>query len=433
MTLLIHLVYSWISPRHLIPLIMKFFCPNWPTMVSEVLPWSGSGATLLNVINLFLLTVVSPLLQKLPTVSHKDQSSHPYYFPFILMILTNLPIYYPLSFSDDSNLFYSHSNLNVLFDTVNSELNNISSWIKANKLSLNINKTSFMLFSKKVIHPPQPIYIDNNQILRTDCTKFLGMYIDQDLSWKHHVNYLCKLISRNVGVINKLKHFFPEEILVTLYNTLILPYINYGILAWGNSGIVQINRLLILQKKAFRIINQTDYLAHCDPLFYKHNSLKIGDIYLLQLGIFMFRLNSDSLPRSICSLFTKNEDVHSHFTRHCKEFHQLFARTTLSYRTFKHEGPRLWYSLDSILKNTPILLILSNVNLRIFCWLNTCKWFTGLSMTCPVCLYLIYYTLNCSLIFFLFRGVLTRQALLLRGLLPHAFNFSSFFYHSLCT
>ena len=132
-------------------------------------------------------------------------------------------------FADDSNLFYSHSNLNVLFDTVNSELNNISSWIKANKLSLNINKTSFMLFSKKVIHPPQPIYIDNNQILRTDCTKFLGMYIDQDLSWKHHVNYLCKLISRNVGVINKLKHFFPEEVLVTLYNTLFC--LIYGILA----------------------------------------------------------------------------------------------------------------------------------------------------------------------------------------------------------
>ena len=259
-------------------------------------------------------------------------------------------------FADDSNLFYTHSNLNVLFDTVNSELNNISSWIRANKLSLNIKKTSFMLFSKKVTHHPQIVYIDNNQIPRTDCLKFLGLYIDQDLSWKQHVNYLCKIISRNVGIINKLKHFFPREVLVTLYNALILPYINYGILAWGNSGIAQINRLLILQKKAFRIINYTDYLAHCDPLFYKHNSLKISDIYLLQLGIFMYKLNSNNLPQSICSLFTKNINIHDHFTRQCNEFHQSFARTTLSYRTIKHEGPRLWYSLDSNLKSTSTLI-----------------------------------------------------------------------------
>ena len=92
-----------------------------------------------------------------------------------------------------------------------------------------------------------------------ESTKFLGIYIDSDLSWKIHVNYLCKLISRNTGILNKLKHEFPTHILLSLYNTLILPYLNYGILAWGNGTKAQLEKLLIIQKRAIRNINHAGF------------------------------------------------------------------------------------------------------------------------------------------------------------------------------
>ena len=94
--------------------------------------------------------------------------------------------------------------------------------------------------------------------------KFLGLFIDNKLSWKPQTVYLNNLLSRNVGVINKMKSMFPSHIiLLLLYSTLVLPYINYGILAWGNSSKSQLDRLSITQKRVMRIIeNEPIDLPH---------------------------------------------------------------------------------------------------------------------------------------------------------------------------
>ena len=100
-------------------------------------------------------------------------------------------------FADDSNLFFSHSDLAFLTDTVNSELKSVVNWFRANKLSLNISKTCYMLFSNTVCDLPRKIMIDDSTIVKTDCCKFLGLYIDSRLTWRNHIDYLCKIISRN--------------------------------------------------------------------------------------------------------------------------------------------------------------------------------------------------------------------------------------------
>ena len=129
------------------------------------------------------------------------------------------------TFADDSNLFISHNDIEVLFNIVNSELTCIANWIKANKLSLNIQKTNYMLFSNTITPISTDIIFDNSPISRVNCTKFLGIFIDDKLSWNQHVNYICNLISRNVGILNKLKYIFPSHILYNVYNALILPHI----------------------------------------------------------------------------------------------------------------------------------------------------------------------------------------------------------------
>ena len=92
-----------------------------------------------------------------------------------------------------------------------------------------------MLFSNSVISLPSDIVFVNLSINQTNCIKLLGLFIDAKLSWNDHVNYLYKLISRNIGIINKLKYFVPSKILYNI-NALIIPYISYGILAWGNTS-----------------------------------------------------------------------------------------------------------------------------------------------------------------------------------------------------
>ena len=96
-------------------------------------------------------------------------------------------------FADDTNLFISDSNIENLFETMNEELRKVANWFKANKLSLNISKTKCSLFHstrkrKDIRNILPPLHIDNVPIKREFVTKFLGVYLDENITWKHRVN-----------------------------------------------------------------------------------------------------------------------------------------------------------------------------------------------------------------------------------------------------
>ena len=250
-----------------------------------------------------------------------------------------------LLFADDSNIFYSHRNPKFLLDTINAELHHVAEWIKTNKLSLNLDKTHFMLFSNSLKNLPGNIIFDETPLKQVQNSKFLGIVIDENLSWKPHVNNVCNIISRNIGMINKLKHFFPQTILKSLYYAIIYPYLSYGILAWGYASRTLTDRILLLQKKALRIICNTDYLAHTEPLFLSNNILKFNEIYSLQLGIFMFLLNNNKLPHIFDTMFQRNQHFHNYPTRQSGSYHLPKTRTLFANHIFTFAGPKLWNSL----------------------------------------------------------------------------------------
>ena len=131
------------------------------------------------------------------------------------------------------------------------------------------------------------IILDDVSLDRVNSTKFLGVTIDENLTWKKHIDAISKTISRNAGMLTKLKHFVPENILYTLYCTLILPYINYGIIIWGSACKLYLDKIFKLQKWAIRTISNSHYRSHTGPLFLKHNILNVYDTYKLSIGIFM--------------------------------------------------------------------------------------------------------------------------------------------------
>ena len=146
-------------------------------------------------------------------------------------------------------------------------LENIAQWIFANRLSLNLDKTNFILFSNSISDLPGNIYFNNVKIKKVKSTKFLGLFIDDRMSWKIHTNYLCLFPSRNAGVIYKLKLMFPPYVLQMLYSTLMLPYLNYGILAWGSSLKLQLEQILVVQKKSNTNNLQCTYSYSLEPSF----------------------------------------------------------------------------------------------------------------------------------------------------------------------
>ena len=220
-----------------------------------------------------------------------------------------------ICFADDTNLFLSHRNPNTLINQLNNELKFVQSWIHANKLSLNIDKTHYMIFSNSLNVLPGNVKINNIDLTQVESTKFLGLHIDEDLSWKTHISYLNTILSRNTGILNKLKQFFPDHILNSIYSTLISPYLSYGILAWGNTTHLLLDSLFRIQKRAIRIINHAEYLSHTNHLFHQNKILTLPDLFYYNLGIFMYKLSANELPTIFLHMFQRNRSARFIVTR----------------------------------------------------------------------------------------------------------------------
>ena len=117
---------------------------------------------------------------------------------------------------------------------------------------------------QKVVKYPI-LRINNIEIERVTQFNFLGLILSSNLKWNKHIDHISLKLSRVVGIMYRLKQIYPQSILLMIYNTLMLPHLNYCILAWG-LNVTEGHRIHLLQKKALRIITNDDYLAHTEPI-----------------------------------------------------------------------------------------------------------------------------------------------------------------------
>lgn len=155
-----------------------------------------------------------------------------------------------IMFADDTNLFFNGKNLDDLICTVNAELQKFCLWFKLNKLSLNIKKTNFILFGRKQQDGASPkIYIDNTQVEKTNKTKFLGVIINQALTWTDHITVIKQKVQKSVGIISRLRNTLPQSIMISLYHTLVAPYYEYCNMVWAMESTTALNKLFVTQKR----------------------------------------------------------------------------------------------------------------------------------------------------------------------------------------
>lgn len=219
-----------------------------------------------------------------------------------------------LSFADDTTLYVSHSNINELFSIANEQLNNLFTWFCANKLCLNESKTKYIVIRPSYMRTDLTklnIAINGTQLDRigNDCPlkscKFLGIHIDENLTWKYHINQVKKNVSGALFSLKQVKRALPSDCLKTLYYSLIHSHFTYGIIAWGNSNL---KSLVPLQKRAIRAIYNAPYNSHTDPRFKSSGILKISDLFVYQSLIFMYDYLLSRLPPSFNGTFTMNCD-----------------------------------------------------------------------------------------------------------------------------
>ncbi len=176
-------------------------------------------------------------------------------------------------FADDTTIFASSNNIIQLYSTINSDLNDLVDWFRANKLSLNASKTNYMLFSNNIKLPENlNIEIDSDIIERKTCCKFLGLFIDDKLTWSDHIAYTRSKISKSLYAINRMKNMIDTSHLKTLYDSLVHSYLSYGTILWGSTYPSYLNAIRICQRKAVRCVFKSAYNAHTGPFFKKVGS-----------------------------------------------------------------------------------------------------------------------------------------------------------------
>src|SRR5260221_10817254 len=150
---------------------------------------------------------------------------------------------------------------------INTELELVAQWLRSNLLSLNLLKTAYMVFTKqKVRH--MNLLLQSSIISQVSETKFLGVIINEELSWSPHLIQVCNKISKNVGVIAKARHLLPQDDVCLLYHSLVEPYLNYCCMVWASDEKSRIlDKILKIPKKYCRLITFSHFQAQSGPLF----------------------------------------------------------------------------------------------------------------------------------------------------------------------
>ncbi len=175
---------------------------------------------------------------------------------------------------------------------INNELSKICTWLIVNKLSLNVSKTKYTVFHTKQKNIKSPIIkINDNIIENVKDFNFLGLTINENLSWKSHADTIANSVSKTTRILNRLKDLLPQKIKITLYNSMIASHLNYCILAWG----YEYSRLNKIPRRVIRIINLSKYNDHTESIFKKLKLLKLEDMLKLNESQFYYKLENKKL------------------------------------------------------------------------------------------------------------------------------------------
>ena len=255
-------------------------------------------------------------------------------------------------FADDTSIFHSNKNINFLETTVNTELIKVSNWLKANKLTLNVSKSSCMIF-----HPPQkqinePTIKINDEIIKnaTSC-KYLGVILDQHLTWKDHISYINLKLSRAIGLLSKLRHSMQPDMLKMVFHSLFLSHINYASNCWSSATDNLQSTLRNNMNKAVRIMTFNGKFTNVENLYNDLTLLNFDSHINFNIGKLFWKLHNDELPQCIQNTLKTQPNQPQ---RSCTNNRYIsLGRTHYKRNSICNRGNILWSTLPKKVKDSP--------------------------------------------------------------------------------
>ena len=279
-------------------------------------------------------------------------------------------------FADDTNIFYQSNDLITLQSVVNKELKKLSIWLNANRLSLNISKTNFVIFAAK--NKPLTtvtLLLNKKAIEQKDHVKYLGILLDSQLTFKAHITSVSKKIARATGMMNRIRNFVNEQTLRMLYYSLIYPFILYGIPIWGNADVTNLEPIHIIQKKAARIIkDKNNFIGdsyvkeHSGPLFKDLELLTVFDVFKCETLKFVYQSLKKSNPPQFHNFYSYSITTHDTAAMRNRDLRTPTVRTTTyGLKSLKYVGALLWNSIPNPLRIAPTNMCFARFVKKSFC------------------------------------------------------------------
>ena len=222
-------------------------------------------------------------------------------------------------YADDANIIIKADSFEEIQSKLEILLEKLQSWVYSNGLKLNIKKTKYMIFANR--HKIDiDVKLNGIPIERSNCERFLGVLVDDSLSWSDHIKSLASKISRNSGIVYKLKGIVPESVLKTLYNSFIQSNLNYCSSVWGLRSKNLVEPLFRAQKKAVRAIENRynsffynkdsgECACHTKEIFARNKLLTVHNLIAKNCLTIMQRVYMGLSPQPIKNLFCKSTDI----------------------------------------------------------------------------------------------------------------------------
>ncbi len=251
-------------------------------------------------------------------------------------------------FADDTTIYTSNKNLRHLKESLKHDLEIVIDWFRSNKLTLNLDKTCFVLFKPpgKNLDDNISLSIGDTEISREHTVEFLGLYLDEHLKFDSHVKHVCSKLAKNVYMLRNVMYLIPKWALRTLYYSYIHSDLTYGLSIWGPLVVKSnLNRIRTLQKKALRTINHAKYNARTSELCKKSKVLLIDDLIDLELSKISHRYTHGSLPRPVNNLFQANDYNQNYQTRFRNNPRIQPHTSAIFNKSFLRKAPSIWIDL----------------------------------------------------------------------------------------
>ena len=255
----------------------------------------------------------------------------------------------PVLFADDRNLFCSENNIRTLLETANQERSQINDWFLVNKLSLNVEKTKYMLLHKLTDQENIPLKLPSLQLIsniikRENSLKFLGVILDEHLTWKRRIQLIENKTSKNVSILYKASNLIISKCLRSIYFSFIHSYTNYANIACASTNKTKLKKLFGKQKQAAPIIFNQDRFTHARPLLNTLNALvNVYQKDLLQVLLFMRKIKTNSSHRIFLHQFQTIN--HKYATRYSRNnFKEPKKETNYAKYCIHARRPVIWNS-----------------------------------------------------------------------------------------